>query len=440
MDFLTYIQTLQNELSDLNLTKDAIHSITAKEYALAEATGIDDIPSIFTDERLHIILSQAKQAKETQTPESVNEEQTIIQYSHSTPIEEKTIFPTNHSPVKSLTDEATMVVISDNSQDALEEETIALPPTIKKLLSENETVKISEKDTAFFQVDSDRTAAFQTEEATVQIKSFNEEATVKIKSFNEEATVQIPSQAEELTVQIRPRTEESTVQIRIPKEEATVLIPSPTEDDTVIIHQPKKKTSDTEDTLPLHSTPPTPKTPYTTEIEKIPVTPAPTSDNQHPKNTAQPSKSPVPLTPESIRNPHPHVSFVWLFLLLIPSIALLSVLIASFIVLANLFFLIAFTAVMLIYLSLLLIPLFAALYSTLFSFLYLKDFRISNGIIELGIALFSSGVSLLLGYLLYRPFITIAELIGTKCKSFNQKTFKLVRNLYRYSVKGAEKL
>ena len=429
MDFLTYIQTLQNELSDLNLTKDAIHSITAKEYALAEATGIDDIPSIFTDERLHIILSQAKQAKETQTPESVNEEQTIIQYSHSTPIEEKTIFPTNHSPVKSLTDEATMVVISDNSQDALEEETIALPPTIKKLLSENETVKISEKDTAFFQVDSDRTAAFQTEEATVQIKS-----------FNEEATVQIPSQAEELTVQIRPRTEESTVQIRIPKEEATVLIPSPAEDDTVIIHQPKKKTSDTEDTLPLHSTTPTPKAPQTTEVEKIPVTPAPTSDNQHPKNTAQPSKSLVPLTPESIRNPHPHVSFVWLFLLLIPSIALLSVLIASFIVLANLFFLIAFTAVMLIYLSLLLIPLFAALYSTLFSFLYLKDFRISNGILELGIALFSSGVSLLLGYLLYRPFITIAELIGTKCKSFNQKTFKLVRNLYRYSVKGAEKL
>lgn len=429
MDFLTYIQTLQNELSDLNLTKDAIHSITAKEYALAEATGIDDIPSIFTDERLHIILSQAKQAKETQTSESVNEEQTIIQYSRSTPIEEKTIFPTNHSPVKSLTDEATMVVISDNSQDALEEETIALPPMIKKLLSENETVKISEKDTAFFQVDSDRTAAFQTEEATVQIKS-----------LNEEATVQIPSQAEELTVQIRPRTEESTVQIRIPKEEATVLIPSPAEDDTVIIHQPQKKTSDTEDTLPLHSTPPTPKTPYTTEIEKIPVTPAPTSDNQHPKNTAQPSKSPVPLTPESIRNPHPHVSFVWLFLLLIPSIALLSVLIASFIVLANLFFLIAFTAVMLIYLSLLLIPLFAALYSTLFSFLYLKDFRISNGILELGIALFSSGVSLLLGYLLYRPFITIAELIGTKCKSFNQKTFKLVRNLYRYSVKGAEKL
>ena len=429
MDFLTYIQTLQNELSDLNLTKDAIHSITAKEYALAEATGIDDIPSIFTDERLHIILSQAKQAKETQTPESVNEEQTIIQYSHSTPIEEKTIFPTNHSPVKSLTDEATMVVISDNSQDALEEETIALPPTIKKLLSENETVKISEKDTAFFQVDSDRTAAFQTEEATVQIKS-----------FNEEATVQIPSQAEELTVQIRPRTEESTVQIRIPKEEATVLIPSPAEDDTVIIHQPKKKTSDTEDTLPLHSTTPTPKAPQTTEVEKIPVTPAPTSDNQHPKNTAQPSKSLVPLTPESIRNPHPHVSFVWLFLLLFPSIALLSVLIASFIVLANLFFLIAFTAVMLIYLSLLLIPLFAALYSTLFSFLYLKDFRISNGILELGIALFSSGVSLLLGYLLYRPFITIAELIGTKCKSFNQKTFKLVRNLYRYSVKGAEKL
>lgn len=429
MDFLTYIQTLQNELSDLNLTKDAIHSITAKEYALAEATGIDDIPSIFTDERLHIILSQAKQAKETQIPESVNEEQTIIQYSRSTPIEEKTIFPTNHSPVKSLTDEATMVVISDNSQDALEEETIALPPTIKKLLSENETVKISEKDTAFFQVDSDRTAAFQTEEATVQIKP-----------FNEEATVQIPSQAEELTVQIRPRTEESTVQIRIPKEEATVLIPSPAEDDTVIIHQPQKKTSDTEDTLPLHSTTPSPKAPHTTEVEKIPVTPAPTSDNQHPKNTAQPSKSLVPLTPESIRNPHPHVSFVWLFLLLIPSIALLSVLIASFIVLANLFFLIAFTAVMLIYLSLLLIPLFAALYSTLFSFLYLKDFRISNGILELGIALFSSGVSLLLGYLLYRPFITIAELIGTKCKSFNQKTFKLVRNLYRYSVKGAEKL
>ena len=98
MDFLTYIQTLQNELSDLNLTKDAIHSITAKEYALAEATGIDDIPSIFTDERLHIILSQAKQAKETQTPESVNEEQTIIQYSHSTPIEEKTIFPTTSRP------------------------------------------------------------------------------------------------------------------------------------------------------------------------------------------------------------------------------------------------------------------------------------------------------------------------------------------------------
>ena len=422
MDFLTYIQTLQNELSDLNLTKDAIHSITAKEYALAEATGIDDIPSIFTDERLQIILSQAKQTQENPTPEIVNEEQTILQYNHPTQDEEKTIFPTANSPIKSLTDEATMVVISENSQEALEEETIALPATIKKLLSENETVKISEKDTAFFQVDPDRTAAFPTEEATVQINP-----------FNEEATVQIPSQAEELTVQIPPRTEESTVQIRIPKE-----------DDTVIIHPTPKKTIDTEDTLPLHSTTPsttpTPKAQHTPEVEKTPVTPATTSDKQHPKSTAHPSKATIPLTPESIRNPHPHVSFVWLFLLLIPSIALLSVLIASFIVLANLFFLIAFTAVMLIYLSLLLIPMFIALYSTLFSFLYLKDSRISNGIIELGIALFSSGISLLFGYLLYRPFIMMAELIGTRCKSFNKKTFKLVRNLYRYSVKGAEKL
>ena len=95
---------------------------------------------------------------------------------------------------------------------------------------------------------------------------------------------------------------------------------------------------------------------------------------------------------------------------------------------------------MFFYLSVLLIPLFFVIYSVIFAFLYWKDFRIADGFTEFGLTLFLSGFSLLFGYLFYRPFIDAAEWIAEKCKSFNQKTFRLLRNLYRYSVKGAEKI
>lgn len=398
MDFLSYIQKLRNELAALNIPQDTIHAIITQESALAETKSTDIQPVFFTPERLQSILAQAaKQTPASISPEVCDEDKTIIpqgnakNHAFQMQDEEKTILPTApKATIHSLSDEATMVVISGISHEALEEKTLAASPDLQKLLSENETVRISEKDTGSFQSDPDRTLVIANEEATVQIRSATAPVT------DTEATLPMHTPAVSKTASLN---------------EETRPIPQKTIESA--------KTS-------LNNT-----SPKETLSQEPSATPAQ-------KNTA--NSTVAPLSPETIRNPHPLISFCWLTLLLVPSIGFLAVLIVSFIVLTNLFFLVAFTAVMLFYLAFLLIPLFLALYSIVFAFLYWKDARITEGITELGLAFFSSGLSLMFGYLFYRPFITIAELIGEKCKSFNKKTFTLVRNLYRYSVKGAEKL
>ncbi len=398
MDFLTYIQKLRNELAALNIPQDTIHATVTQESALAETKSTDIQSTFFTNDRLQNILVRAEKQLHTSNADNIgDEDKTIVPQGnakhHTFPIqdEEKTILPiTPKATIHSLSDEATMVVISGISHETLEEKTIAASPNLKKLLSENETVRISEKDTGSFQRDPDRTLVIANEAATVQIRSESTAVT------DIEATLPLHN---------------TVISQKIPLNEQTRPIPQKNIEPT--------KT-------PINNTP----------LKDSPQKEIPTPSTQ--KNTTIPPTA--PLSPETIRNPHPFVSFFWLAFLLVPSIGFLAVLIVSFIVLTNLFFLVAFTAVMLFYLSFLLIPLFLALYSLVFSFLYWKDARITEGIVELGLAFFSSGLSLMFGYLFYRPFITAAEWISEKCKSFNKKTFTLVRNLYRYSVKGAEKL
>lgn len=394
MDFLTYIQKLQNELTAHNLPKDQIHTIITQESALAETKEPAELNVFFTLDRLENLLVQAKQQNEH--PRQDDEFKTIVpQGSSKIPAirildEEKTILPSaSKATLQSLTDEATMVVISGNPNDAAEEKTIAASPDLKKLLSENETVKISEKDTVFF----DNTPALPKEDETVQ---------------------QIP---------LTPK--------KFSSSDTTATLPA---------HKPIVTASETitEQTRPILSRIPKPnneneKKPSVTESKEKEVPPVKTSKNE-------PASSALPLSSEAIRNPHPHISFFWIAFLLIPSICFLAVLIAAFILVVDLLFLLAFTAVMLFYLFFLLIPLFIALYSAVFAFLYWRDTRIAEGLTEFGLMLLSSGLALMFGYLLYRPFILISEWIGEKFKSFNKKTFLLVRNLYRYSVKGAEKL
>lgn len=397
MEFLTYIQKLQSELEALRIPQDTIHTVITQESALAETKSTDVQPGFFTPDRLQSILAQAKQLHASYSAEVYDEDKTIIPQdnakNHAFPIqdEEKTILPTSpKATIQSLSDEATMVVISGISHKDLEEKTIAASPNLKKLLSENETVRISEKNTGSFPCDPDRTHVISTEDATVQVRCES------VSVADTEAT-------------LPPHTPKVTP--NIPLDEQTRPI------STKNIRSTKE---------PVNNTPPIDSPPQETN--------APSTQ----KNTTIPASA--PLSPEMIRNPYPFVSFFWLAFLLIPSIGFLVVLIVSFIVLTNLFFLVAFTAVMLFYLAFLLVPLFLALYSFIFSFLYWKDARIAEGITELGLALFSSGLSLMFGYLFYRPFIATSEWIGEKCRSFNKKTFILIRNLYRYSVKGAEKL
>ena len=61
MDFLLYIQKLQNELKALNLPKEKIHTIITQEYALAETQDSSSLQSFFTLVRLETILTQAMQ-------------------------------------------------------------------------------------------------------------------------------------------------------------------------------------------------------------------------------------------------------------------------------------------------------------------------------------------------------------------------------------------
>ena len=355
-----------------------------QESALAETKDATVLQSFFTLDRLEAILTQATQQNSNLTQE--DETITIAPQGclKNKPVrivdEEKTILPSSSkATLHSLTDEVTMVVISGNTNDVLEEKTIAASPDLKKLLSENETIRISEKDTVFFQSRPDTTQILPKEDLTIQ---------------------------------------------HIP--------PAPTNPsslDTDSTLPAYKSLSATEQTQPISK----PKT--VTEEKELA-----TSAAEKTVNKTETKPSPLPLSPESIRNPHPHIFFLWVGFLLIPSIVFLAVFIAAFIITIDLLFLFAFTVVMLFYLSVLLIPLFFVIYSVVFAFLYWSDFRIADGICEFGLTLFLSGFSLLFGYLFYRPFINTAESIAEKCKSFNQKTFRLLRNLYRYSVKGAEKI
>lgn len=390
MDFLTYIQILQQELLTYNLTKDEIHCIITQESALAETKEPIEIKAFFTYERIEMLAKKAKTQKAPLLEE--DETKTIVPQGclknniYSSPDEEKTIMPTTtRTTLHSLTDEATMVVISGNTDIAIEEKTIAASPDLKKLLSENETVRISEKDTVFFQTPQNNEIPLPQEDETVQhvpLTRFTKS------SLNTDATLAIPKQENVTTAPI------------------------------------------TEQTRPIP----------TTNHEPSPSTPTPDHfpKDKDTKNESTPSI--IALSPENIRNPHPYVSFFWLTVLLVPSLCFLTVLIAFFIIAVNSLFLLAFTLSMFFYLSFLLVPLFIALYSFVFAFLYWNDSHVTKGIAEIGIALFSSGLSLMLGYLFYRPFVSTVEKISQKFKSFNKKTFLLIRNLYRYAVKGAEKL
>lgn len=421
MDFLTYKQTLNNELLRLNIPQDTIHTIVTQEAALAEIKNANELQSFFTIERISNILSLVKQSQTSLAPLIQDEEKTILPQStqQSRQDEEKTILPTtSKATIQALADEATLVVISGASHQAPEEKTIAASPTLQKLLSENETVRISEKDTtAFFPNDIDQKVVISAENTSTHLQSINEEATTPIPSNIEEATIPI-----------------SHIH-----EEATVAIPKPISHATI-----------TEATVPLHTpqiahNKPTNEvtTPSTVSSVKKAVNQASISETTGPAKTAPntPKQSTaIPLSPETLRNPHPHLAFVWLAFLLVPSIGLFTILAMSFILIANLLFAFVFVLVMLIYLSFLLIPIFLSLYSVFFACLYWKDSRIAEGITELGLSLFSSGNAILLGYLFYRPFVVATEWIAIKSKTFNKKTFLLIRNLYRYSVKGTEKL
>lgn len=393
MDFLLYIQKLQNKLTELNLPNERIHAIITQESALAETKDTTELQSFFTLDRLESILAQAKPSTGNTAQE--DEAATIAPQGSrkGQPIrlvdEEKTVLPTSFkATLHSLTDESTMVVISGNANDASEEQTIAASSDLKKLLSENETVRISEKDTVFFKDKLDMVSTNPQEDATVQHIPLSSPQTA---SLDSEATVPL----------YKTVTASDSDDIKQVK-------PTPQ-----AVFEPKKE--------------PESKATATLDNEKNVV-----------KNEFKPST--LPLSPESIRNPHPHISFLWVAFLLVPSIVFLAVFIAAFIITVDLLFLLVFTTVMVFYLSVLLIPLFFVIYSVVFAFLYWQEFRIADGFAEFGVTLFFSGFSLLFGYLFYRPFSGTAELIAEKCKSFNQKTFRLLRNLYRYSVKGAEKI
>lgn len=392
MDFLLYIQKLQNELKALNLPKEKIHTIITQEYALAETQDSSSLQSFFTLVRLETILTQAMKQNSIFSPEdeaaTIAPQGCLKNKAIRIIDEEKTILPSPKATLQSLTDEATMVVISGNANDAFEEKTMAASPDLKKLLSENETVRISEKDTVFFKDELDTTPTILKEDETIQRIPITPQ---KSSSVDVDAT--LPAY-------------KTTTTRNEPVTEQTQPIPSG-------VLEPKKKNE-----------------------EKTSATPNP--EKKVTKNETE--SSVLPLSAESIRNPHPHISFFWLAFLLIPSICFLAVMIATFVLFVDFLFLLAFTAVMLFYLSVLLIPLFFVIYSVVFAFLYWQDFRIAEGVTEFGLTLFLSGFSLLFGYLFYRPFIVTAEWIGEKCKSFNRKTFRLLRNLYRYSVKGAEKI
>lgn len=393
MDFLSYINELQTELTTQNIPHDKVRSIIAHESALAEIHTIDEQKSFFTSERLKNVLAKATQTNET-TPISPDSDTIAPQSSsskHSVRIldDNKTIMPTApRATIQSLADEATMIVISGSANHAIEEQTIAAPPNLKKLLSNHDVVKISEKDTAFFQSNTSTSPQKNIEDATVQVRSIG-------KTFiDTEAT---------LPRKTRPQ--------NIPFTEQTRPMPSHT---TVPIKEAKVTTN--------------------TETPKKEAVSTQTSPNHTPPQTA------IPLSPETLRNPHPRIAFFWLTFLLIPSICILTVLVASLVAIINLIFVVAFAVVMLSYLTILLFPAFIAIYSSIFAFLYWQDGHTIEGFIETGITLFTSGLSLLLGYLLYRHFVVATEMISEKCKSFNQKNFILIRNLYRFSVKGAEKL
>jgi len=397
MDFLTYIQKLQNELIVHDCSQNQIHTILTQESELAKAKDETVLDSFFTLDRLEKVIIEVKKQNNAFQPE---ESKTIVPQSssknntinfHCELNEETTILHSSPTTtVHSLSDEATMVVISGNIPSTIEEKTIVTSPDLKKLLSENETVKISEKDTLFFQDDLNVTLAIPSQEVTIHphtpsLTIADTDATLPLREPNDFRNVSVTEQTRPIPTRLTDSSKELT-------------------QNSSAITTSKKENS------------------ATTQKKISASTPT------------------VPLSPETIRNPHPHVSFFWLAFLLFPSVCCLTVLITAFVLVANLLFLLAFTAVMIFYLSFLFIFFFFSLYSCIFTFLYWKDLRIAEGITELGLALFSFGLSLMFGYLFYRPFVSLAELIGEKCKSFNQKTFLFIRNLYRYSVKGAEKL
>ena len=397
MDFLLYIQKLQDNLTALNIPQEKIHAIINQESALAQTKTSAEHQIFFTQDRINLLLDQEKN---NHAPLQTDETATIVPQGSSfyQPIriidEEKTILPTSSkATIQSLSDEATMVVISQNTLVTAEEQTIAPSTNLKKLLSENETVRISEKDTVFFNTLPPSTRVEIQEDTTIPgIPLTTKNISVLDTDITRPAFKANSPVYESVTEETRP-------------------IP------TNIFHQALQ-----------------PKDTQTKEIEKKEQAPTKKTPNQ--PNTP----SAVRLSPEAIRNPHPILSFFWLTLLLVPSIFFLGVVISAFIITVDLLFLLSFTFVTLFYLSILLLPLFLAVYSVVFSILYWQSFRIADGFAEFGISLFLCGGLLIIGYFFYRHFINATEFIVEKCKSFNQKTFRLLRNLYRYSVKGAEKL
>lgn len=183
----TYLRILKDRLDESGVNSSVKAKMLERETAMTAGLASDETSSIFSEERLSVILASAlrKSNSDNHTQDhtqNANEESTIVTHSSTTTEEtatmvipseqDETIVRPSGALPKALLEVDTATIVISRSENAVEQTVILEDKTvvsdqrldqgINKLLIECGTVHISEKDTAEF---------FATDEQTVLIPS-----------------------------------------------------------------------------------------------------------------------------------------------------------------------------------------------------------------------------------------------------------------------------
>jgi len=220
MTFDTYLRILRDRLEESGVDATTLQKTIEREKATLQGIASDDAVSLFSEERLSVIIASAahrsnSQAKDTRQKvvATLDEQSTIATHSSHRvtasisdipPSDDKTILPVDPAktavvapsslPQALLDSDTATVVISraemgDESNSSCESATTVMPvsgnDSVNKLLSDFATVRISEKDTAeFFVTNSEMTAPVP---VSLEIEgSFDPDVTVNV---NEETNL-----------------------------------------------------------------------------------------------------------------------------------------------------------------------------------------------------------------------------------------------------------